>query len=365
MNDPNTPVDRNTNQAENDIEISRGDQVLFHVVTLLLGLFIAFVALEAAFRVLGIFTPPIYQSSSVPGLEFELRPEAVFKIDGKQRRLNNMGFLDRDFRVEKADGGFRVVCLGDSMTNAISLPDGDSYVKLLEKKLGQTPPGVGTEFFNMGIGGYNTAQEWLVYEYKAKELNPDVVMVQFLLNDLTLPFSLDTGDRLLPRIKTFLSRRFHMYQFFKYLRVRLHGGFNASQTDFESMDPNESPISVEFMKPVYDPQGELFLKWKEAVSKFGELNRSGTNVLFVIFPWPIYQGLSENEPYPYYGFHNQVKRVLDEEGIPYIDVTPALTDRANLLDFWVRPTDFHLNSEAHKIIADVLEPEIKKILEEK
>lgn len=353
------------NQAQDAVKPGQKNVLLFTFVTIILLIMVIFSILEITFRITGLFEPTLYQLSATPGLEFELRPDATFKVDGVRRRLNNFGFFDHDFHETKEKGSLRVVCLGDSMTNAISLPPESNYVKLLEKRIGAEYPDRKTEFFNMGVGGYNTMQEWLVYDFKARKLNPDIVIVQFLLNDLTYSHPVDGNPALVPRIKRFFSRRFYTYQFIKFLKLRIKGDLNSSQRDFETADPLNAPVSADFMRPAYDPQGALFQNWKDAVSRFGALNKSGTRVLFVIFPWTIYQGLHDNKPYPYFEFHDQVIKVLEAEGIPYVDVTLPLMEKANLLDYWVKPTDFHLNAEAHKIIADTLTPEIISIVNNK
>ena len=115
------------------------------------------------------------------------------------------------------------------------------------------------------------------------------------------------------------------------------------------------------MDPIYNPEESYFKEWKKTMARFGDLNER-VPVLFIMFPWPIYQGMDSGKPYPYYRFHDQVKNVMDAERIPYIDVTPDLVSRGNLRQFWVGPADFHLNEEAHRIVAGTVLPEIEKLV---
>jgi hypothetical protein len=45
------------------------------------------------------------------------------------------------------------------------------------------PNGPTFEVLNMGVGGYSTADEALILEYKAMPLRPRLVLVQYFLND--------------------------------------------------------------------------------------------------------------------------------------------------------------------------------------
>lgn len=337
-------------------------KLAFHFFTFILSIILIIGILEIIFRAANIFLPPIYKQSPIPGLGFELRPGAFFRAGHCEGRLNNYGFHDSDFSVDKKDNVLRVVCLGDSLTQAFKMREKLNFTGLLEQRMRNSYPEHEVEFYNMAVGGYNTMQEWLTYDSKSKKFSPDLVLVQFTLNDLTYSYPFGLSDSFSGGVKYFLYQHFRTYGFLKYLKLKLKGGFDVSQHDFKKMDPHSAPVGVEFMQPIFNPQSEYFKKWETAISHFGKLNRAGTRVLFVIFPWPVYNGMSRGEPYPYYVFHDHVKEVLKKEGIPCVDITPNLTAEGMLQQFWIEPDDFHFNAKAHEIIADALEPEIKKHL---
>lgn len=83
---------------------------------------------------------------------------------------------------------------------------------------------------NMAVGGYNTVQEWLVYEHKAKKYKPDLVTVQFTLNDLTYIYPFYIGEALLGRLKVFLGEHLNTYRFLSYMKRQRNGDVNIDQS---------------------------------------------------------------------------------------------------------------------------------------
>lgn len=300
--------------------------------------------------------PPVFKRSEIDGLIFEQKPGIVYRFGDHYVRLNREGFRDRGFRAEKKKGDGRVVVLGDSMTMAIALPENEIYVSLLEERMNRAASGQRFEFYNMGVCAYNTAQEWLVYKNKAEKFKPDLVIVQFLLNDLTYSYPVYIGGSPIGRLKVFLGDHFRTYRMLSMLKEKWRTG--AIGGSGGELNPMPAPVSPEFIRRVYDPKAGYFEQWESAAASFGRLNRSGTPVIFVIFPWLVYSG-SEGEPYPYYEFHRRIEEKLDQEGIPWIDATPALLSRGAPSRFWAAPGDFHLNAEAHGIIAELLFPEVE------
>ncbi len=339
-----------------------GIRIVIYALIIVALTFVAIVtAAEIYFRATGRFGPTPYRKSSIPGLLFEMRPNHAYDSYHGIAHMNSEGFRDREHRVDRTKDVKRIVCLGDSMTVGVEMPPEKVYVKQLEMRLNRR--GVRVETMNMAVGGYNTAQEWLVYEHKAKKYKPDLVTVQFTLNDLTYIYPFYVGERLSGRLKVFLGEHLNTYRFLSYMKRRWNGDVNIDQSKgLGAADAAGMPVGLDFMEPVYDPNGKYFRDWKAAAAQFGELNRSGTPVLFIIHPWPIYTAMEKGAPYPYYSLHRQIGRALREQGIPYIDVTPALTSRGTLHSFWSAPADFHLNAAAHAIIADAIRPEVERIL---
>lgn len=97
---------------------------------------------------------------------------------------NERGFRGtRPTPVEKPAGVRRIVGLGDSILWGTGVVEADSILGLLEAKLDADAP---HEVWNGGVIGYSTLQEMRFLEWHVLPLKPDVVLVNYCMND-TLP----------------------------------------------------------------------------------------------------------------------------------------------------------------------------------
>lgn len=101
---------------------------------------------------------------------------------------NSHGFNYPEIPIAKPDDTFRIAILGDSFMEALQVPLEDTFSMLLNDELGASEiiPGKRIEVINFGVGGYNTAQEFLLLKNTVMEFSPDaVVLALFFGNDVT------------------------------------------------------------------------------------------------------------------------------------------------------------------------------------
>lgn len=109
-------------------------------------------------------------------LLWRLNPGAPFR----GRRVNNLGFLDRDVDPVKKPGTIRVICMGDSCTGQGPPP----YSGHLHSMLTNAPPGGAVwEAFNTGVHGYSVAQGFRLWQNTVRDLAPDIVTIYYGWND--------------------------------------------------------------------------------------------------------------------------------------------------------------------------------------
>ena len=97
---------------------------------------------------------------------------------------NSSGFRDDEFSIEKPEGTYRIVVVGDSLTIGWNEPCEQTYPAVLEALLNRDCRGDRRfEVYNMGVGGYNAAQELELVKSKALAFHPDLVLVQYCTND--------------------------------------------------------------------------------------------------------------------------------------------------------------------------------------
>ena len=113
-------------------------------------------------------------------------PNSTFTyVSGGQRikhSVNTDGFKTPNVGYAKPEGTFRVVLLGDSMTEAIQVPDSDSFRSKLEEYL-EKGMFYSVEVINLGYSGYGTAQEYLTLVEFGLRYEPDLVILNFLADN--------------------------------------------------------------------------------------------------------------------------------------------------------------------------------------
>lgn len=123
----------------------------------------------------------VHVKSTNSRLVYELRPNARIS---DTIQINAAGFRDAEFSEEKPDGVYRIVVLGDSIIFGWLQKQEEIFTELLEQQLNaKAVPGQRFEVYNMGVGGYNAAQELELLRSKVLAYNPDLVLVGYCSND--------------------------------------------------------------------------------------------------------------------------------------------------------------------------------------
>ena len=114
-----------------------------------------------------------------PGADLRLREPRDVRY-----RINADGFRDRIRSRPKPDGVFRILALGDSVTFGYGVEEDETYPMQLEASF--APPDR-VEVLNFGVGGYNAYTESMLFADLGPAYQPDLVLVQFCINDLNDP----------------------------------------------------------------------------------------------------------------------------------------------------------------------------------
>ncbi|MFN7976023.1 MAG: SGNH/GDSL hydrolase family protein [Acidobacteriota bacterium] len=118
-------------------------------------------------------------------LGWRMRPNVEELWGGVIVRTNGRGLRGPDVAMPKPKGTARILYLGDSVTFGYMLErDEDTYVaqaeSLLKERLGRPVDSV-----NSGVGGYSEWQELAYLQRDGLALEPDAVVLGFVLNDVT------------------------------------------------------------------------------------------------------------------------------------------------------------------------------------
>ncbi len=242
---------------------------------------------------------------------------------------NERGLRDRPI-LPKAEGEFRILALGDSVTFGWGVQQDQVFTSRLEQLLPgrlQRPARV----INSGVGGYNTVQEVTYFKREGITLQPDLVLLTYVVNDIeenrlfnpwARPKSFkDKAMKLLGKLRSYQLAH-HTYNY------ALHGQLKGSS-----------------VKPV---QGDV--GWNQSMSALRELVamcEQHTIPLIVFFERT---DRSDNQPL----FDDVVRHA---GGVPVKDMAPWHDglDTSLLVNSKV---DGHPNAEGHRVMAEHMADDI-------
>jgi lysophospholipase L1-like esterase len=120
-----------------------------------------------------------------PELGWRMRPDAVGEWGGVEVRVNRRGLRGPAVEDRKPPGVRRLLFLGDSVTFGFGVAEVDEVFpsrvgRSLEEALGKS-----VEVVNAGVGGYSPWQELAFLEREGLRYAPDLVVIGFVLNDVT------------------------------------------------------------------------------------------------------------------------------------------------------------------------------------
>lgn len=276
-----------------------------------------------------------------------LNPDRVVTIEhhrlSKQRVLietNSIGYRNPEIGPRPADPHYRrILFLGDSITFQDFLNEPDTFVRLIEQQA--RAQGRHWETINSGVGAISLKTELAILEESGLALQPDVVVLDFYLND----FQESKGVTIL-RLPTVLQHSwflYHLDNWLSHLAGSKAPGESAAvnlpqwqqqfeqQTQFANGPFNANPQAFNSMVrdnfadygAAWSPQA-----WNYMRPLFAELKRLSLEHHFqlVIVGFPIYQQVYSEfaTDYP----QQQLQRVGAELGIPVLDLLPPLRAEA-------------------------------------
>jgi len=326
---------------------------------------------------------------------------------------NSKGLCDKEYAYQPAPGAARVVVLGDSVVEAAQVRRDQAFAKILEQRWSAAP--VPVEVINMGVAGFSTDNQLLMYGSESRKYSPDLVVSEFNLeNDVgelspaihrrecTGPQALPTADVTLDengevRIDTaefrvfaaegarrqastdyldfWLSRNLYLYRrisgVFADQREAAGPGRAASEPFFPGLGMYLEPAPPEWEDA-----------WKLTAATYRRFAREvaadGARLVVAILPskevvaeerWRWLLQWVVGAPPPGRKWDREAPRrrivaILSELGIPFVDVTDAMRDafaksgNTGFFDF-----DPHPTADGHRVIADALAPYLSEQLE--
>ncbi|MBN2406606.1 MAG: hypothetical protein JXJ19_02815 [Elusimicrobia bacterium] len=301
-------------------------------------------------------------------LGWKLRPDA-YDISGSfVVRVNSKGLRGPELDYRKPAGTKRILFLGDSVTFGYNLEkDEDTFPYIVEKIL-KDERGLDIQAVNSGVGGYSPWQEYIYLQKEGLKYDPDLVVLTFVLNDVTEKFILKrfggTG---------MASEGWQLFQTasgksgIRYLTRKLAERLKYGKDVKEGAREKEIYDSITM---IYEPDKPWFRNaWKITLgnlSKIVELCRDkDIPLLLVITP---YNHQFENIK-DYSAPQEKLRLFAIENNVPFLDMLPVLDETAKRNN--ISPMGYyldysHLSASGSRVVAEAISGFIleKKLLKE-
>lgn len=252
-------------------------------------------------------------------------PNKKVKIMGIEVLTDSNGFRVKKIETQK-NSKVKVLMLGDSVT--FGFGSNETFSDYLNEEFKEY------RFLNSGVGNTNTIMQIERFFIKLKKMNPDVIVLNFFINDL---------EKVIYRKEKWYYNSY-LYNLIKY---------------------NTKIISIKFG---LDKNNEKFYKDtfrnKEILHKtFKKINQLNNytiekNIIFFVNIIPDFRYLNN---YPFLKEEDILINFLKNKDISYVQGIEYLKNKKSE-EYWVSKNDPHPNEMGHRLIANYLKKYLKEIL---
>lgn len=337
------------------------------------------VALPLAWLEIGLrpFVPPRGKATTTiflrdDELGWKFRPGAVDEWGGVEVRINERGFRGPVVPHRRTPGARRILFLGDSVTFGYRIARWeDTYPFALADSLGAAGS-VAVEAVNLAVEGYSQWQQYIVLAGEGEKYAPDLVVIGFVLNDVTEMFHLtryggsdesfqvrhsyaSSWERLLAGS----ALVYELQNVIREVKARRRLG-----EDLRLGAIRQEQLEVETLMRAPE-RPNVRTAWDIALADLQRIvdrcRARGVPVLLVVFPFTV----QLDDPTGLSAPQEVITSYAHARGIPTIDLLPLLADHCRTTG--ALPSDLfidhdHLSVEGHRVVADLLQDRVAAIL---
>lgn len=138
--------------------------------------------LELVLNTAGVGVEEILQPDAEMGVKHIPNKPVVWRMEGYSNdKFSSAGLRDVEHSLVKPANVYRIALLGDSATEGLQVPMGNTYAAALQKIYRM--PGRTTEVLNFGCSSYSTGQEVLQFEREVTPYKPDLTILLYNRGD--------------------------------------------------------------------------------------------------------------------------------------------------------------------------------------
>lgn len=287
----------------------------------------------------------IHRRSEDPILIYELTPGAAVSKQGIYYQINQAGFRDDEFPVPerraKLASEYRIVVLGDSVAWGWGVEMAQAWPQQLERQLSLTMADKQVRVYNLAVNGYSTPQEVRVMEKIGFAYQPDMVILNYVLND---PEVEDGGlswyFQASNRIEIVFKGKLLCSMLFNIIKAEMGWAPKAA---------NNSATDHFYLTH----QSDLFENVRRGFDDLAEMTGKH-HVPVIVMVTPVFQ-FTKQQAYPWRQLHQQIETLSLKHRFIFLDTQPLLAE-FNSSDVSFDP--IHPNIEGHRQIAAAIKEKL-------
>ncbi len=332
------------------------------IIVLCLTVIFPLMVLEISLRPFRAFYP-LYSKTTVyvedEDLIWKLNPGFDGVYDEARTRINSKGLRGPEIEYEKPGDTKRILFLGDSVIFGYKLNSYRETIPYLIQERLNEKHNLKVQCINSGVSGYSPWQEYIYLKKEGIKYDPDLVVIGFVLNDVTEKFALVRfGGKGLGKLsETYLSvidtlaEDFALVFFMRKLSRRVVFGEDSSQMAHEMESLNVKSLFTKPDAPNIRKAWKLTLEHLDDIVLF--CRERDIPFLLIVFPYQLQFDEEREPPIP----QEIIGEYARNEGVTYIDLLPSLEEKMSNLDveeYDVYIDSLHFSTLGCRIVADIV-----------
>lgn len=316
---------------------ARNKEIYMKVASILVGVFFVFLIGEIVIRIL----EPRSDTKQIPlrnsARLYGYAANSTGFVGGVEFETNSSGFRTGEFGLGGSDAEEAVIVLGDSYAFGYGVGYQQTFPSVLQEDLRKEYPRKNVKVVNLGIPGYNTAQELSTLQELGQQLRPRAVLLAYHLNDLErLSESRNARVWALKGILESAKEHLHLLRYFLPRVASLARSFHIGIKSTATAEVQEYITEGPAWKQNQDTLRELFglcakMHWRLGV---------------IVLPYIV----ELSDRHPCIGAYQVVVDFCRSQDVPVVNAFDYFRG-LNAIKLWINAFDGHPNLEGHALIA--------------
>jgi lysophospholipase L1-like esterase len=302
--------------------------------------------------------PGMVSPSDDPEIGYVFTPGAAVVLNGKRWTINDSGFRDGDFSVDKAPGRYRILVFGDSFVLGAGVAREERFSDQLEAML--DAGGGRVEVYNLGLAGVGLLQLAHLVETYGPRYRADLVLVGLRASQIHQAERNANVAREFARQEKPVAETFSFPRRYSFVLNIAREPVRAGLSRALSLLPLRSGSSA-----VAAPRDDGPTPFERLVQRCADYTRRHRTPVALValrkMEFASDSGLRDVLADRALGGdasrradHEVIRSVTDRFGVPFIDTYDAFGADARRSDYIVFPGDGHPNAAGHRLYAKAI-----------